>query len=163
MLKLSGKFFWEHHSASGLLLAKGVIPNAVVTAALNDILEVYFRSGTQKASWFVGLIDSASFSALSAADTISSHSGWTESVSYTEAARQAWNAAAAVSGRMAASTRAAFTMNSSITLKGLFVASNSTKGGTTGTLWATALFPADKTFATGEVLSTAYNLTAANS
>lgn len=158
---VGGVFRWEAVGLDGLVRARGWMPNGITTAALNDLLEVYFRSGSQKASWYAGLISSTSYSALAAADTMSSHSGWTEATAYTPSTRPQWSPGAASSGVVLNSAAFTYTFTAEATVKGFFVASDSTKSGTTGTLLATGLFSSDQTFQTGEVLRGFYQLTAA--
>lgn len=113
--------------------------NAAVTVGLNYLLDAGFRNQTVVTAWYIGLIDNSGFSALSAADTMSSHAGWSEFTDYDEAARQAWTIAnAAASGSLATSTAASFTISATGSVRGMFLTSSSTKSGTTGTLWATA-------------------------
>lgn len=158
---VGGVFTWERLSPDGEVVASGSFPNGITTAALNDVLEVYFRSGSQKASWYAGLISGTSYSALSAADTMSSHSGWTEATAYSNSTRPQWSPAAASGGITLNSSAFSYTFTAEATVKGFFVVSNSTKSGTTGTLLATGLFDSDQTFQSGEILRGYYQLTAA--
>ena len=48
-------------------------------------------------SWFVGHISLTSFTALAAADTMASHTGWTEFTGYSQSTRVAWASGAAAS------------------------------------------------------------------
>jgi len=52
--------------------------NTVLTAGKNDLLDKYFAGSAYTAAWFMGIISSASFSAISATDTSASHAGWLE-------------------------------------------------------------------------------------
>jgi hypothetical protein len=137
-------------------------PNGITNTGIHYLLEVGFRSDAmapvaQIAPWFAGLIDDASFTAVAAADTPASHAGWIEAVAYTEADRQtlAFGAAAA----RAITAQVAFTMNATKTLRGIFVISDDTKSGTSGTLWSTALFGTPPTVVNGNVLTANYSLT----
>lgn len=135
-------------------------PNGIVNGALNDIESVYLGAGTQKTTWYLGLVDNAAFSAFAAADTIASHSGWAESSAYSESVRQTWTPGAAASGIITNPTAANFTANATVTIKGGFLVSNSTKGGTTGQLWATGAFASNQALVNAQVLSVKYTLTA---
>lgn len=157
MFSLGGRFRIPIFSADGCLKTVRLAPNSVTDAALNDVLEVYFRSGTQKTAWYIGLISSASFVALADADTIASHAGWTEFTDYSEGTRGAWSPGAATGGTLQNSTYPTFTVTVAGTVKGAFLVSNSTKGGTTGLLYCHALFPeGDQTLAVGDVLRPSY-------
>ncbi len=136
-------------------------PNVVVDAACNDMLSVYFKSGTQKPNWFIGLIDNAGFSAISASDTASSHSGWAEVANgaYSESTRPAWNSGSP-SGRVLTSSSATnFTMAATTVVKGGFLISDSTKGGTSGTLWSAGAYGANQSLVSGQIFATRYTLT----
>lgn len=160
-LIVQGRFFWSIEEPSGRIRARGHMANGIATAALNDALEVLFRAGSQRTTWYGGLIDLASYSALAAADTMSSHAGWVESTDYSESTRPQWSPGAASGGVIINSSAMSFTLNAAKTLVGLFVASNSTKGGTSGLLWSTGLFDDNQVMASGEVLKVFYQLTAA--
>src|SRR5262245_19022938 len=98
MLKIGGYFEVECYNPDGSLAWKDRFSNGIVNGALNDILSVYLAGGTQKTTWYLGLINNSGFSALAAADTISSHDGWSESTDYTESVRQTWTPGAPASG-----------------------------------------------------------------
>lgn len=119
--------------------------NTVMTAGKNDLLDKYFAGSGYTAAWYVGVISSASYSAIAAADTMSSHAGWleanaTNAPNYDEATRPALTFSAASGGSKATSAASVFTIAATGTLKGAFVTSNNTKGGTTGILYSAALF-----------------------
>jgi len=147
------------------------IKNLVPTAGLNDSLTKYFKGSAYTATWFVGLIDNANFSALAATDTAAKittsapsggTNGWRESVAYTETVRQTLTLGTAVAGVISnASSLAAFTINAPITLKGGFLVSNSTKGGNSGILFGEAGFvDGTQTLASGRVLTIQVDITA---
>lgn len=134
--------------------------NDITDFGLNEILGIMFVQGTQFNNWFMGLIDAAGFSAVADADLMNSHAGWVESTDYSESNRPTIPFGAVVSQKTETSPSVNFTATEAQTLKGVFIVSNSTKGGTTGTLWATALFSGDKTIAINEVLKVDYEITA---
>lgn len=152
--------FRIHHYRDGKEIGVYDVKNLVVNQGKNDILGVYFHDGTQTASssWFMGLISLTGYSAIAAGDTAASHAGWTEFTGYSETTRQLWGQGAASSQSITNSTPATFTINASGTVKGAFIISNSTKGGTTGTLWAAALFSADVPVNNGDQLKVTYTL-----
>jgi len=136
--------------------------NDITNEGKNTILEIMFHDGTQIASssWFIGLISNSGYSALAAADTMSSHAGWTEFVGFSQATRVVWGPGAAASQSITNSTPATFDINATGTVKGIFVTSNSTKSGTTGKLWATALFTADVPVVNCDQLKVTYTVSA---
>jgi hypothetical protein len=89
---------------------------------------------------------------------MASHAGWTESTDYDEVSRVTWNPDAAASRAVTNSTTVDFTMNATKTIKGIFITSNNTKGGTTGTLWATAAFSSNASVVATDVLKVTYTV-----
>jgi hypothetical protein len=157
-LDLLGKIRIEHWR-SGRLLDIYDFNNTVVNVGKNKILDVMFNSATPITTWYIGLISSASYSVIAAADTMGSHAGWTEFTGYSESVRQTWGSGAAASQSVTNATPATFTANTGGTVKGIFVTSVNTKGGTTGTLWSAGLFSGgDVTVASSDELKTTYTL-----
>lgn len=140
-LKMNGWFTVESFDENGVPWREE-FPNGTTNVGLNDILSVYLAAGTQKTIWYGGLIDNAGFSALSANDTMSSHAGWVELTTYTEGVRQTWTPGAVSGQAVSNSVVMTFTLSGTVVIKGAFLASVNTKGGTTGILWATGSFAA---------------------
>lgn len=160
-LGLRGKFAVEHWR-DGQKIEQYDIPNDITNEGKNTLFDVMFNSGTQIASssWFIGLISNSGYSALNAADTMASHSGWTEATGYTQSTRVAWGPGTPASQSITNASPATFDINATATIKGIFVTSNSTKGGTTGKLWSTALFSADVPVTSGDQLRVTYTVSA---
>jgi hypothetical protein len=126
---------------NGQLAWSETVHNQVMTAGINDLLTQYFKGSAYTAAFFVGLVDNASFSAYSAADTMASHAGWLESAAYSNATRPALTLGTASAGSIDNSaSKAVFNINATATILGGFVTTNSTKSGTTGTLYGAASF-----------------------
>lgn len=155
-LILSGQFRWEIVDQFGVPIERGVIANGIVDDAIDDLLDSHFSNGTPEAAWYLGLIDTTNFSALSSSDSMGSHAGWQELTGYSEATRPAWGPGNSASGVKTNAAAVVFTASSDINVKGLFVASNNTKGGSTGTLWSTATFGTEKNLAPGRALKAFY-------
>lgn len=134
--------------------------NGIVTVGKNSLFDVYFRAQTQLTAWYFGLIDDTGTPSLSAADTMSSHAGWTEFTDYDEATRVQWSPDAAASGSITNGTASTFNINATGDLYGMFLASNSTKGGTTGTLWATAAYSSSKSVVDTDQVKLIYTINA---
>jgi hypothetical protein len=135
--------------------------NRVVNTGLNDILDKYWKGSTYTAAFYVGLTDGTPTDA--AADTMASHAGWTEVTDYDEATREVLTLGAVASQSVNnSSSTASFTINATVTVGGIFVTTNSTKGGSTGTLIAVAAFPdGDRAAVDNDVLNATVTLTAA--
>lgn len=155
-------FYIEHRDKNGKLLGKYKLKNGITNVGKDKILDDMFNDGSQTAnnSWFVALVDLSGFTALAAADTMSSHSGWNEFTTYTEANRVAWGSGAASSQSTSNSSPATFNITGTATVKGVFITTNNVKGGTTGTLWATALFSSDVPVSNGDQLKVTYTVSA---
>lgn len=160
--KLGGSFIVEHFNKEGVLLNKFSFPNGITDEGKDHILDTEFGDGSQVASagWFIGLIDLSGFTALADADLMNSHGGWNEFTSYSEGNRVAWGPGSASSQSITNSSPATFNISGSGTVKGVFVPTNNTKSGTTGVLWATALFAADVPVSNGDQLKITYTVSA---
>lgn len=141
--------------------------NTVMTAGKNDLLDKYLAGSSYTAGWYMGLISSSGYSAISAADTASSHAGWyegydaTRTPTYSQSTRPAVAFSAASSGSKGTSSAVAFSITGTGTVKGAFLISNSTKGGTTGILYSAGLFTVgDKAVTSGDTINVTYTASA---
>jgi hypothetical protein len=130
--------------------------NLVVNQGLQNLLDNTF--GT----YYVGL--TASSPSPAAGDTMASHAGWTEFTNYDEAARQLFNSARTAQTESNSANKAVFTCSSdSSTIGGSFLATNSTKGGSTGDLFSCAAFDTgDKSADDDDVINVQYDVTASD-
>lgn len=156
---LKGVYHVEHFNKQGDLIGTYRVPNGIVDEGLNHILETEFNGGTPITTWYIGLVDNSGFTAFANADTMSSHSGWSESAAYSEATRPEWTAGTAAARAITNATTVDFSINASVTLKGIFITSNNTKSGTTGVLWSTAAFASNVTANNGDTLKITYTVT----
>jgi hypothetical protein len=159
-LELKGRFIAEIIRAKDGSVEKYDITNAVTNEGKNKLFDVMFDSATQITAWYIGLIDNTSYSSSPVTDTMSSHAGWIEHTAYDEATRQTWDAGPAASQAITNGTAATFTISATGTLRGIFVVSNSTKSGTTGTLWSTALFASTLAVADNDQVKITYTVSA---
>lgn len=149
----------QYNAAGEVVSVRSGEINGITTAGLNHILDTEFHGGTQVTTWYLGLINGASTPTLAAADTMSSHAGWTEYTTYSQTNRVAWDETAAASGSNTSNTTSDFSMNGSGTVAGGFLTSSSTKSGTTGTLFMTASFSGgNQTVSNGDTLKLTYTL-----
>lgn len=140
------------------LVSQPVIDNLVTTVGMNDNLDNYLAGSSYTAAFYLGLIDSSGYSGVAAGDTAASHAGWTENTAYDEATREAISWSSASSGSKASSADAEFSINTnSQTIKGAFLITNSTKGGSTGILFSAGLFTGgDEAVDDGDLLRSSY-------
>lgn len=163
-LGIGGYFVIECRDAKGGLKWEDTAENGVTNNALNDVLNVYLRNTAATANWYIGLVDNTSFTGFAAADTIASHAGWIENTAYSNSNRVQWSAAAASSQGVTNTTTCDFSMSGSATIKGLFLASDNTKGGTAGNLFSTAAFSGgNQTVNSGDTLKVTYTVSATSS
>jgi hypothetical protein len=148
--------FHVKHLREGKVLEEFYCFNLVTTVGKNHILDVALNQGTQVANWYMGLVDNASFSAFAAADTMGSHAGWVESSDYGEATRPEWTVGNASAGSSTNASVIVFTINATKTIKGIFLTSNNTKGGTTGTLLSEVAFASNLSVISGDVIQVTY-------
>lgn len=145
------------------VLRKFRFHNTFTTQGLNHTNDVLVNAGTQVTQWYVGLVNNSGFSAFAAADTPSSHTGWTELTSYDEATRVSWAVDPANGGVSLSTSILTFTASGTIAVKGGFIISVNTKGGTTGTMLATAAFGAVQNLVIGQALTFTVSLTSTSS
>lgn len=141
------------------------IPNLTTTQGLNDLLTKYFKGSSYTAAFFMGLVDNASFSAFAAGDTaaqIGGSNGWLESSAYSESVRQTITLGSASAGSIDNSaSKCVFTINTTVTIKGAFVATSSTKAGTSGVLFGEAAFSIARALLNLDTLTVQATFTAA--
>jgi hypothetical protein len=163
ILNLKGQFHIEHRDLFGNLKAIYDFPNAETDVGKDLLLDVMFNDVTQIAnnSWFVGLIDNSGFTALADADTMASHTGWTEFTNYSETTRVAWGSGASSGQTVTNASPITFNISGAGgTVRGIFVVSNSSKSGGSGTLWSTGLFSASVPVTSGDQLKLTYSVSA---
>lgn len=134
-----------------------LIPDAGLATFLGGTLVAALGSY----NWYMGLVDNAGFSTYDSSDTaaqIGGSNGWTEWQSYSEPTRQQFTPGTVTFGGGSAqvdntASQPNFTMTAAGTIRGVFVASDSTKGGTSGTLLSEVDFTAgSSTVVIGNVL-----------
>ena len=134
--------------------------NLIVTVGLNALLTEFFKGSSYTATWCVGL---KSTGTALAADTMSSHSSWTEITDYSESVRQTIVLGTPAAGSVDNSaSKATFSINGTTTIFGAFLANASAKGGTGGTLYGVVDFGSSRAVISGDTLEITVTLTAAS-
>jgi hypothetical protein len=129
------------------------VPNTVVDAGINDLLDKYFKGSTYTAAWYIGLKNTGT---VDPGDTLASHSGWTENTSYT-GNRQALTLGT-VSGKSVnnSANKGVFPINGTTTIYGGFICNAQT--GTSGILYFAADFSAPRSLGNGDTLNVTITL-----
>jgi len=163
---VTGNYTVTCTAADGTIRWQDTFKNLVVNVGKTDLLNKYFAGTSYTAAWYLGLVDGASSPTYNAADTMSSHSGWTENVGYSQSTRPAaafGSASASGGGPGSAGTgtistsATAFTINASGTIAGAFLTTSNTKSGTTGTLYSAGSFTTgNRSVLMGDTLNVTY-------
>jgi hypothetical protein len=140
--KLKGFYKVRLLNHDGSIAREAIVPNGITNGGKDTVLDIVFNAVATIPNWYVGLIDTVGYTGVDPDDTMSSHSGWNEYQGYSEISRELWNTEPPEDQSIINSTTnfIQFTIPGTAVLKGLFVVSDSTKGGTAGILWSTALF-----------------------
>lgn len=161
-----GVYLVTCRDSQGRVKWQDTITNVVTTVGKNYALDAYLAgSGFTVTGPYLGLISSVSYSAVSAADTMTSHGGWTEAgntnaPTYTAPRKTAaWSAASA--GAKSLSAALSYAITGTGTVKGCFLVLGagavSTIDNTGGVLYSAGVFSGgDKVVANGDTLNVSY-------
>lgn len=153
--KPRGHFDVVECDPDGRVVAIDRVKNAATLAGITAMFDDFFNAGTQKTQWFFGLIDNSGYSTVDEEDTPASHPGWDEAVSYS-GNRPQWGDLVSAGGIITNASPGIIVATADMLLKGLFIVSNSTKGGTLGTMWCTGLYGSVRTLNAGNSLRLTY-------
>jgi len=162
-----GRFDFECIGADGKVKWTGTAPNLVVNVGLAYMAGSALTSVSAITAWYVGIYGAGASNTPAAADTMSSHAGWTEVVPYSNATRIACTFVTATTANPSVATNSAspssFTINATSTVGGAFLTSGSAKSGTAGTLFSAADFssPGDRAVVSGDTLNVTYTMSLA--
>jgi hypothetical protein len=146
----------ECFGPDGALKWRDTFKNLVTTAGKNKYLDATLKTGLTSPAWYVGLVTGPGASnTYAAADTMSSHSGWSENATFSNSTRPAFTPGSVASGSVDNSAaKAAFTINGTATVAGCFMVDNSTVSGTSGTLLGVGNFSGgDRSVQSGDTLN----------
>ena len=165
--KATGLFEIKCHDKDGNLKWEAQSKNLVVNEGLAYMAGSALTSVTAITTWSLGLYGAAASNTPAAADTMSSHAGWTEVVAYSNGTRVAATFVTATTANPSVVTNSAspatFNINGTTTVGGAFLTSGSAKSGTTGTLFSAADFgsPGDRSVVSSDTLSVTYTFSLA--
>lgn len=161
LIAVRGRYDWQH-IRDGEVIDEGFDENLVVNEGLNHILSVILAAGTQVPAWYLGVFE-GNYTPVATDTAANITANSTESTAYTASTRQAWTAGAVASQAVDNSaSRASFTFNATKTIYGAFLASNSAKSATTGTLFSAARFATSKAVVNLDQLLLTYSFTASS-
>lgn len=162
----SGVYVAECYGADGKLKWRDTFRNTVTTVGKNLALDTLLGGSAYTVTGpYMGLISSASYSAISAADTMALHAGWLEAGSANaptfSGTRATVSFSAASGGSKASSAAASFSITGTGTVKGGFLVlgsgASSTIANTSGTLYSAGLFSGgDRAVVSGDTLNVSY-------
>ena len=156
-----GVFHAKCFDKDGNLKWEAVSHNLVVNVGLQDMNAKYFTGSGYTAAWYIGLYGAGATNNPAASDTMSSHAGWTENTTYSNANRPTCTFGTPTTADPSVATNSAspatFNINGSTTIGGAFLTTSNTKGGTTGTLFSAADFSTgDRAVISGDTLTVTY-------
>ena len=159
--KAGGVYKVQCVGADGSVKWEEDMHNLVVNVGLQDMVATYLDAGTQVTTWYVGLITGPGASTtIAAADTLASHSGWTEFTDYSGSRKAAVFGTATTADPSVinnTASPASFTISGSGgTVAGAFLCSAAS--GTSGVLFSASDFqsPGDRVVVSGDTLNVTY-------
>ena len=158
-LKLRGFVIAECYGPDGRLKWRDEGENLIVDTGINYI----FGNDIEAATLYLGLKDTGN---PLAADTMASHASWAEITPYSNATRVAFTEDASATDEKVTNqaSPAAFTINATDTIFGAFLTTDSTKGGTAGTLIGVKDFTGgSQAVSDGDTLNVTYEITGSSS
>jgi hypothetical protein len=146
----------------GSITDEEIIHNIITTEGINNMQDVYFHGSSQTATWYIGIY-TGTYTPVITATAATIASAATETSSYDESNRVAYNEAAASSRVTSNSANPAeFTASATIAVKGAFLISSATKQGTSGVLFSVSNFSSTKNLDDGDKLYIQYDITGAD-
>jgi len=160
-IKAGGVFHFQCFDKDGNLKWEESTHNLVVNEGLQYMNTQFFKGSSYTAAWYLGLITGpGSGTSFAGADTLASHSGWTEFSNYSGARKAVTFGTATTADPSVidnSGSVAQFTISGGGgTVAGAFLATVSS--GTSGTLFSEADFqsPGDRVVVAGDTLNVTY-------
>jgi hypothetical protein len=147
------------HDAEGNELWRDQIENTITNEGLNHSLDCQFKTGYASPAWYMGLTDGTP--TVAAADTLSSHGGWTEITAYSGDRKAVTFTAVSSQSTSNTGNENQFTMTGSATVGGMFLATAET--GTSGVLYGGGAFTGgDRSLNASETITVTVTLSASD-
>ena len=156
-----GVFHFKCYDKDGNLKWEDSAKNLVVNAGLQDMNTKYFKGVTYTAAWYIGLVDNAGFSAYAAGDTLATHTGWSESTAYSGGNRATATFGTATTADPSvinnSGSPGAFSITSSVTIRGAFLCNVQSNASTSGLLFSVSDFTGgNRAVVNGDTLNVTY-------
>lgn len=159
--RIIGKYLVECRGEDGSVKWSDTIDNLITTVGKNAMLDQYLAgSAWSTGTVYAGLVNGGTTPSYNAADTMSSHAGWTEVSA--SANRVSVSFSAAASGSKATSAASSFSVNATATVAGCFIVVGGTNAisNTTGTLFSVGNFSGgNRSVVSGDTLNVTYTAT----
>ena len=141
----------ECRGADGTLKWSEDYQNLITTEGLNLLLTRSFKTIPGDVNWYIGLKGTGS---PAAGDTMASHGGWSEITPYSDSTRPAFTPGTVASGSVDNSAaKGVFNINATSTVYGMFLSTNSTKSGTSGSLYGVGDFASSRAVINTDTIS----------
>jgi len=166
--KGGGTFYVTCYDKDGNLKWQTEAKNLVTKAGLQNMNDRFFTGSLYNATWYIGLVDNASFTAYSADDTMASHSGWLESIAYSGSDRGTATFGSATLADPSvinnSASQASFSITGTATIRGAFLTNTQDNTTNTGVLFSVADFsaPGSRSVVNGDTLNVLYSFSLAD-
>ncbi len=157
--RMQGRWDFVCRDKDGNIKWVDTAKNLIVNEGLDHALNVLLHGTTPVSPWYIGLKGAGT---VAAADTLASHTGWTENTNYTGTRKEFNEAASSSQSITNSANKASFAITTDAqTIAGAFLCSATS--GTSGTLFSAVNFTGgNKVCDNGDTLEVTYTITAAN-
>jgi hypothetical protein len=154
-----GVYMVECVGSDGQVKWADTFHNLVMNGGVQDMNTQYFKGSSYSPTFYLGLVTGpGSGTTYAAADTLASHSGWTENTSYAGSRKTVTFGTATTANPSVitnSSSPSSFVMNATTTIAGAFLCT--VASGTSGVLFSAGDFTGgDKSVASGDSLNVTY-------
>lgn len=161
--KGGGVFTVQCFDKDGALKWETKAKNLVTNQGLQEMNTQFFKGSAYTAAWYIGLVDNSGFTAYAATDTMASHAGWAENISYSGSDRGTATFGSATLADPSvisnSATQAQFSITGTATIRGAFLTNTQDNLTNTGVLFSVADFeaPGARSVVSGDTLNVRYD------